>query len=103
MPGLIVTNNNHIRDAGAFAERFSLPIFAHRDSYPEKRPAALTTVTVGTRILDTIEVIEIAGAVPGEIALHAPESSTLIVGDALINFEPYGFTFLPGTSASFDR
>ena len=34
---------------------------------------------------------------PGEIALyHSPNGGTLIVGDALINFEPYGFTFLPG-------
>jgi glyoxylase-like metal-dependent hydrolase (beta-lactamase superfamily II) len=32
----------------------------------------------------------------GEIALfHEPDGGTLIVGDALIHFEPYGFTFLP--------
>ena len=43
-----------------------------------------------------LRVIAIQGAVPGEIALyHAPNGGTLIIGDALINFEPYGFTFLP--------
>jgi len=41
-------------------------------------------------------VIEVEGAVTGEIALyHSSNGGTLIVGDALINFEPYGFTLLP--------
>jgi hypothetical protein len=36
------------------------------------------------------------GAVAGEIALYHPSNGgTLVVGDALINFEPRGFTFLP--------
>ena len=43
-----------------------------------------------------MEVIEIEGAVAGEIALYQPSNrGTLIVGDALINFEPYGFSLLP--------
>ena len=38
----------------------------------------------------------IGGAAPGEIALYSSgEDGTLIMGDALIHFEPYGFTFLP--------
>ena len=41
-------------------------------------------------------MIGIEGAAAGELILHYPSNSgTLIVGDALINFEPYGFTFLP--------
>jgi glyoxylase-like metal-dependent hydrolase (beta-lactamase superfamily II) len=40
--------------------------------------------------------IEIEGAAAGEMAVHhAQDGGALIVGDALINFEPYGFTFLP--------
>ena len=41
-------------------------------------------------------MIEIEGAVDGEIALyHADNRGTFIVGDALINWDPYGFAFLP--------
>jgi glyoxylase-like metal-dependent hydrolase (beta-lactamase superfamily II) len=29
-----------------------------------------------------------------------PDGGTVIVGDALINFEPYGFTFLPAKYCS---
>jgi len=49
-------------------------------------------------------VIAIEGAAPGEIVLHyASNGGTLIVGDALINFEPYGFTFLPGKYCSNEK
>src|SRR5438270_7331179 len=50
----------------------------------------------GTAIGGELEVLEVAGAVDGEIALyHASNGGTLIVGDALINLEPYGFSLLP--------
>src|SRR6266487_3581376 len=50
----------------------------------------------GTKLKRKLEVIAIEGAVAGEIALYQPANGgTLITGDALINFEPYGFTFLP--------
>lgn len=43
-----------------------------------------------------LEVTAIDGAAGGEIALyHAANGGTLVIGDALINFEPYGFAFLP--------
>jgi glyoxylase-like metal-dependent hydrolase (beta-lactamase superfamily II) len=46
-------------------------------------------------------VVALEGAASGEIALlYTPNSGTFIVGDALINFEPYGFAFLPGKYCS---
>jgi len=52
--------------------------------------------TNGAAIGGELEVIEIEGAVAGEIALYyASNGGTLIVGDALINFEPYSFSLLP--------
>ncbi len=74
---------------------FSVPVFAH--------PAASAEIKCGqARDLASLgedrdlEVIEIEGAVAGEIALYRPvDGGTMIIGDALINFEPYGFTFLP--------
>ena len=44
------------------------------------------------------------GAAPGEIALHYSDNGgTLIVGDALVNFEPYGFSFLPAKYCSNEK
>jgi glyoxylase-like metal-dependent hydrolase (beta-lactamase superfamily II) len=49
----------------------------------------------GEEISSGLRVIGIDGAAPGEIALHyADNRGTLVVGDALVNFEPYGFSFL---------
>ena len=49
-------------------------------------------------------MIGIEGAAPGEIALHyAGNGGTLIVGDALVNFEPYGFSFLPPKYCSNEK
>jgi glyoxylase-like metal-dependent hydrolase (beta-lactamase superfamily II) len=53
-------------------------------------------ITGGTKICDDLGVIAIEGAVAGEIALHHPlNGGTLLVGDALINFEPLGLAMLP--------
>lgn len=92
--GIIVTNSNHIRAAREFAARHSAPLFAHAD-------------LVGTgELMDAAElsssgvigatIIDLPGAPSGEIAVHHSEDGgELVIGDALINFDPYGFTFLP--------
>src|ERR1700716_2679961 len=38
LAGIVVTSSNHQRAATQFAERFSTPLFAHRDSFPDERP-----------------------------------------------------------------
>jgi glyoxylase-like metal-dependent hydrolase (beta-lactamase superfamily II) len=94
--GIILTNANHCRAAAQFAATFSAPILARPESLPSEGRLNFEAVADGDRIGDELHVIEIDGAVAGEIALfHAPNGGALIVGDALINFEPYGFTFLP--------
>jgi hypothetical protein len=102
--GVIITNANHLRASGQFAERFSVPIFAHRAAFPDKTPRQFSELADGDKICDELNVIGVEGAVAGEIVLHyASGSGTLIVGDALINFEPYGFTFLPGKYCSNEK
>jgi glyoxylase-like metal-dependent hydrolase (beta-lactamase superfamily II) len=94
--GVVVTNSNHLRAASDYANKFGAPVFAHSESFPDKEFPCLIEIDDGQRIANQLEVITIDGAAPGEIALyHSPNGGTLIVGDALINFEPYGFTFLP--------
>jgi hypothetical protein len=98
--GVIVTNENHERSAARFAERFTVPIYldhelATAEKAPEIRslrahsfPPELTPVTLD-------------GGPPGETAIHfADNDGTMVIGDALINFEPYGFTLLPAKYCS---
>jgi glyoxylase-like metal-dependent hydrolase (beta-lactamase superfamily II) len=94
--GIIVTNGNHFRSADTYIRRFSVPLFAHRNSLPKRAPPGFIEISDGSRIGHELEVITIEGAGPGEVALyHAADHGTLIVGDALINFEPYGLALLP--------
>jgi hypothetical protein len=102
--GIIVTSSNHDRASSRFAEKFSVPIFARRNAFPDKTPDEFTSVADGDEICDELLVIAIEDAGPGEIALYHPaDNGTLIVGDALVNFEPYGFTFLPGKYCSNEK
>lgn len=99
--GIVLTNSNHHRAAAQFAKQFSVPIFAHQRMFPNRQTGQLTLLTDGDEICDGLRVIGIAGGPLGEIVLHyAVDVGTLIVGDALINFEPYGFAFLPAKYCS---
>jgi hypothetical protein len=78
--GIVVTNENHERAAPQFADRFKVPIYS---AGAPGFPLGLTAV-------------QIEGAVVGEMAVYSEAAGAVVViGDALINFEPYGFTFLP--------
>jgi glyoxylase-like metal-dependent hydrolase (beta-lactamase superfamily II) len=93
--GVIVTNANHFRASHRYAALFSVPIYARPESLTNVTPS-ITEIQDGTHICDALAAIAIEGAAPGEVALYSPEyGGTLIFGDALINFEPHGFTFLP--------
>lgn len=99
--GIIVTNSNHHRGSVRFSEQFSAPIFASPNTFPDEQPRQVKHVVDGYQIWDGLRVSSIAGAAQGEIALYDTENGgTLIFGDALINFEPYGFTFLPAKYCS---
>src|SRR5260370_40647858 len=67
-------------------------------------PRQFRKVADGEEICDGMLLSGIEGAAAGEIVLHyAPSGGTLIVGDALINFEPYGFSFLPAKYCSNEK
>lgn len=81
--GIVITNENHTRAADCFAGQFHVPIYGRG-------------FTAGGLIAVTID-----GAAPDEIAVYCEaDEGTLIVGDALINFEPYGFALLPAKYCS---
>lgn len=94
--GIFVTNANHCRAAASFADSLVVPVFAHETTRAACELSSTQAVADGENFLHHVRAIEIAGAVAGEIALHhGGNGGSLIIGDALINFEPYGFTFLP--------
>jgi Metallo-beta-lactamase superfamily len=93
---VILTNANHQRAALDYSNRFSVPIFAHSGTLATIKAKRSAELSQSVSVANELQVIPIDGAVAGEIALyHRLGGGTLILGDALINFEPYGFTFLP--------
>ena len=102
--GIVVTNSNHHRASAAFADHFSAPIFARFEIFPDKTTQQFRSAADGHEICRGLRAIDIEGAADGEIVLHyAPDGGTFMVGDALINFEPYGFTFLPAKYCSNEK
>lgn len=91
--GIVLTNGNHARAAAEFRDRFSTPILAHAAAAAELGLPIDQPLAEGDTALGHLAVVEIAGAPPGEIALHA--GAIAHAGDALIHLEPLGFTLLP--------
>jgi glyoxylase-like metal-dependent hydrolase (beta-lactamase superfamily II) len=92
--GVLVTNANHLRASPTFARQFEAPIFAAPVVAGELESAR--AISDGEEISPGVAAIALPGAAPGEVAFHfTQDGGTLVVGDSLINFEPYGFTLLP--------
>ena len=90
---IVITNANHARNAATFALSYSVPIFAPPELSAELPHSHSLQVA---HAIGRLRVIRIEGAAEGEFALYHPDDAgTLIVGDALINFDPHGFTLLP--------
>lgn len=101
--GVLVTNSNHPRAAAAFARQLGATIFAAEPVIHEFADAK-TQPIAGGEIMPGLAAIPIEGAASGEMAFHFADSGgTLVIGDALINFEPYGLTLLPAKYCSNQR
>lgn len=98
--GVLVTNSNHPRASAALARQLGATIFASEPAIHEFVDAKTQPIAAG-EIMPGLAAITIEGAASGEMAFHFADSGgTLVVGDALINFEPYGFTMLPAKYCS---
>jgi Metallo-beta-lactamase superfamily len=94
--GIFVTNVNHARAAAAFARTLSLPIFAHGELSGTPDFPHVTAVQDGEVLSRGLTAVALDGGPAGEMALHYNDNGgTMILGDALINFEPHGFGVLP--------
>jgi len=92
---IAVTNANHWRAAAQFSADFNAPVFAQASPEPEiSKP--IEPAGHLKKLFAGLAAIPIDGAAPGEIALHFPQDGgTLIVGDSVIHFDPYGLALLP--------
>ncbi len=98
--GVLVTNSNHSRAAAKFARQLGTTIFAAEPVIGEFGGIKIEPIG-GGEIRPGLTAIPVAGAAAGEMAFHfADKGGTLVIGDALINFEPYGFTLLPAKYCS---
>jgi glyoxylase-like metal-dependent hydrolase (beta-lactamase superfamily II) len=96
LAAVCVTNANHLRDAGATAEEANAPILAAEAVLPQIGSVRSRKVAGGEEVAPGVTVVALEGAAEGEIALCcAEDGGTVVVGDALINLEPYGFALLP--------
>ncbi len=88
--GILLTNGNHERNARALAERFGIDVWAHSGARGEV--TATQWFEDGATVFGA-RAIALEGFAAGETAYLVGD--VLIVGDALINVEPYGFSVLP--------
>jgi hypothetical protein len=96
MAGIWVTNVNHARSATEFARTFSVPIYAHHELCGDADFPVAPGMLEGAERVEGLTGIAIDGGPKGEMALHcSANGGTMVMGDALINFEPHGFGFLP--------
>jgi Metallo-beta-lactamase superfamily len=96
--GIVVTNENHERAAAQFAGKFKVPVYLDTVLITTTR---LQSVAAIQDLAAELKTIEIHGGPTGEIAIYSGGSDgTMIIGDALINFEPYGFALLPAKYCS---
>lgn len=94
-PNLIVlTNGNHERDARKFADECGIPIAASAEATAELtfKPDVILN---GQPMIQGLRPIPCPGAGPGEYAFFSESTSTLFLGDALINLPDTGVQLLP--------
>jgi hypothetical protein len=75
---------------------FGAPIFCPAALEKDLEGSKFVTLTDGAELAPGVSAIALKGAAPGEFAFHfADDNGTMVVGDALIHIDPYGFALLP--------
>jgi glyoxylase-like metal-dependent hydrolase (beta-lactamase superfamily II) len=93
---ILTTNSNHLRHSAVLAQQEQIPISAAKAVTRQPGEVEMRALRDREEIVPALRAIAIEGAAEGEMAFHfADEGGTLVVGDALINVEPNGFSLLP--------
>ena len=98
---ILVTNSNHLRAALDFALDFAAPIFWGEQISEKIAGVDSILIDSATQIASNITPLAIDGAASGETAFHLEgDGGTIVLGDALLHLEPYGFALLPAKYCS---
>jgi glyoxylase-like metal-dependent hydrolase (beta-lactamase superfamily II) len=92
---VLLTNGNHGRAARVFARQWDIPIFAPPDIERDLEFTPDGELKPGTIYWDQLEIIDLSGAAPGEVAIYRRDLEILSFGDAFIHLPGYGFCLLP--------
>ncbi len=96
--GVFLTSETHGRAAAYYQQKFSIPVHAHHLTVAELAGEVKVDIPFqgGESLFDFLEVIHLPGTKPGESAFYASiAGGVCVIGDALINFPGYEFSFLP--------
>ena len=91
---IVLTNRDHVRDAELFRQRYGARIVVGADEAKQFAPVVIDeTVQEGDRIAGVLQVIQLPGKSPGEIALLY--GKILFLGDAIIGNPPGSLGLIP--------
>ncbi|MCH8296394.1 hypothetical protein IH992_35385 [Candidatus Poribacteria bacterium] len=92
---ILITGGMHVRDAEIYREQYGAKILANREAVPKLGIPVDDAFGDGETLPGGLGVIEMSGVSSGEtIFRHNQGEGTLIVGDALMNFQPSDRGFL---------
>lgn len=94
--GILVSNANHVRGSAELARACKVPIYCAPETVGEFEDVEVIRLNAGMKIVPGVTAIAIEGAALGEFAFHfGDDGGTMVMGDALIRLDPYGFSLLP--------
>ncbi|HET9374770.1 MAG TPA: hypothetical protein VFO40_07345 [Chthoniobacterales bacterium] len=93
--GILLTNGNHGRAARLYAKQWQIPIFAPAHIEHELGFTPDGELKPGEVYWNQLEVFDLAGAGPGEVAIYRRDMEILSIGDAFLHLPGFGFAMLP--------
>jgi Metallo-beta-lactamase superfamily len=93
--GILLTNGNHGRAARLYAKQWQIPIFAPPHIEHELGFTPDGELKPGEVYWNQLEVFDLAGAGPGEVAIYRRDMEILSIGDAFLHLPGFGFAMLP--------
>jgi glyoxylase-like metal-dependent hydrolase (beta-lactamase superfamily II) len=92
---ILLTNGNHGRAARVYARQWNIPIFAPSHLERELGFTPDGELKPGEVYWNQLEIFDLSGASPGEVAIYRRDLETLCFGDAFIHLPGFGFALLP--------
>lgn len=93
---ILLTNQNHERDAEWFRDRYGIKIHAHRDAVPGIEITPDEFFCDGTALPGGLKAVHLPGVSLSETAFYAETGQGIVIlGDALLNEGGKGLRFLP--------